>query len=111
MAAPPNKTLQPLSGNWHLNKSCSGDFNLVLALQDVNIIICKATTAASVHLKFTQTDGQHIRMAQFVTGGKIPGTTEDYTLDWTWRTKDDMLFWSIAVVVVGSVWRREKIQR
>jgi hypothetical protein len=98
MAAPPNKTLQSLSGNWQLNKSCSDDFASVLALQGVNLLIRKAAaaTAAAIHLKITQADEQHIKMAQSVTSGKIPGTTEEYTLDWKWRTNNDSFFGEMA---------------
>jgi hypothetical protein len=96
MAAPPNKTLQSLSGNWQLNKSCSDDFSSVLALQGVGLLVRKAATAASIHLKISQTDEQHIKMAQSVTSGKIPGTTEDYTLDWEWRTNNDSFFGEVA---------------
>jgi hypothetical protein len=96
MAAPPNKTLQSLFGKWQLNKSCSDDFASVLALQGVNLLVRKAATAAAIHLKITQTDEQHIKMAQSVTSGKIPGTTEEYTLDWEWRTNNDSFFGEIA---------------
>lgn len=96
MAAPPTKTLQSLSGNWQLNKSCSDDFSSVLALQGVNLLVRKAATAAAIHLKITQPDEQHIQMAQTVTSGKIPGTTEEYTLDWEWRNNNDSFFGDIA---------------
>ncbi|EAT79134.1 hypothetical protein HBH56_074700 [Parastagonospora nodorum] len=96
MAAPPSKTLQSLSGNWKLNKSCSDDFASVLALQGVGLLVRKAATAASIHLKITQSDEQHIKMAQSVTSGKIAGTTEDYTLDWEWRSNKDAFFGDVA---------------
>ena len=96
MAAPPNKTLQSLSGKWQLNKSCSDDFAQVLALQGVNALIRKTATAASIHLKISQPDDQHIKMAQSITSGKIPGTTEEYTLDYEWRINEDSFFGKIA---------------
>lgn len=96
MAAPPSKTLQALSGKWQLNKSCSDDFASVLALQGVNMLIRKAATAASIHLNIVQTDEQSIKMAQSVTSGNIPGTTEDYTLDWEWRTNHDSFFGDVS---------------
>jgi hypothetical protein len=96
MAAPPHKTLQSLSGKWQLNKSCSDDFAAVLALQGINVLIRTAATAAAIHLTITQPSPQHIEMAQSVTSGKIPGTTEDYTLDWEWRTNQDSFFGEIA---------------
>ncbi|KAF2824194.1 hypothetical protein CC86DRAFT_371582 [Ophiobolus disseminans] len=96
MAAQPNKILQSLSGKWQLNKSCSDDFASVLALQGVNLLIRKTATAASIHLNITQPDEQHLKMAQSVTSGKIPGTTDDYTLDWEWRNNYDSFFGEIA---------------
>jgi hypothetical protein len=96
MAAPSHKTLQSLPGKWQLNKSSSDDFASVLALQGVNVLIRKAATAASIHLTINQPDDQHIKMAQSVTSGKIPGTTEEYTLDWEWRTTNDNFFGEIS---------------
>ena len=95
MAAPPNITLQNLSGRYTLNKSYSDDFSKVLALQGVNTLIRKAATAASVHMTITQPFPDKIKMAQSVTAGKIPGTTEDYTLDWEWRSNEDSFFGTV----------------
>jgi hypothetical protein len=91
-----DKTLQSLSGKWQLNKSCSDDFASVLALQGVNFLIRKTATAASIHLTISQPDDQHITMAQSVTSGKVPGTTEEYVLDWEWRTNEDSFFGEIS---------------
>jgi len=96
MAAPPNKSLQSLSGQWQLNKACSDDFASVLALQGVNVLVRKTATAASIHLNISQPDHQHIKMAQSITSGKIPGTTEEYTLDYEWRTNKDGFFGEVA---------------
>jgi hypothetical protein len=95
MAAPPNITLQSLSGKYSLNKSCSDDFSKVLSLQGVNMLVRKAATAASVHLTISQPSPNEIKMAQSVTAGKIPGTTEDYTLDWEWRSNEDSFFGTV----------------
>lgn len=92
MASPSQVTLQNLSGKWTLNKSSSDNFATVLALQGVNVLIRKAASTASVHLTVTQPDTQHINMAQSVTAGKIPGTTEEYVLDWAWRENEDGFF-------------------
>lgn len=96
MAAPANTTLQNLTGKWKLNKSYSDDFSQVLALQGVGLLVRKAATAASIYLKITQPDENHVKMAQSVTSGKIPGTTEEYTLDWEWRTNEDSFFGNVA---------------
>lgn len=95
MAAPSNVTLQSLSGKYTLNKSCSDDFSKVLALQGVNLLVRKAATAASIHLRISQPSPNEIKMAQSVTAGKIPGTTEDYTLDWEWRSNEDGFFGTV----------------
>jgi len=95
MAAPSTVTLQSLSGKYTLNKACSDDFSKVLALQGVNALVRKAATAASIHLTITQPSPNEIKMAQSVTAGKIPGTTEDYTLDWEWRSNEDSFFGTI----------------
>ncbi|KAF7191173.1 hypothetical protein HII31_07533 [Pseudocercospora fuligena] len=92
MAAPSSKFLENLSGNWTLNKSLSDDPTPALELQGVNYLIKKAATSASVHLKVTQPDKDHISMKQNATSFKIPGTSEDYTLDWTWRDDHDPVF-------------------
>jgi hypothetical protein len=95
MAAPKEKTLQNLSGRWTLNKDLSDDFTPVLELQGVNLLIRKAIGAASVHLKITQPSEQELRMEQTATAASIPGTTEEYTLDWKWRSNHDAFFGDI----------------
>jgi hypothetical protein len=92
MAAPESVTLQNLSGRWTLNKSQSSDFASVLELQGVNKLIRTAASAASVHVTITQPDEQHISIKQSVTAGRIPGTTEEYVLDWEWRENDDSFY-------------------
>ncbi|KAF1922419.1 uncharacterized protein M421DRAFT_10571 [Didymella exigua CBS 183.55] len=92
MAAPPYVTLKSLSGKYTLNKACSDDFSKVLALQGVNLLVRKAATAASIHIAISQPSPNEIKMAQSVTAGKIPGTSEEYTLDWEWRSNEDSFF-------------------
>lgn len=95
MAAPASKTLQDLSGKWKLNKDLSDDFSPVLALQGTNVLIRKAISAASVHLKISQPSENELHMEQTATAASIPGTTEDYTLDWQWRSSHDAFFGDI----------------
>jgi hypothetical protein len=92
MAAPKEVTLQNLAGKWSLNKSLSDDFSQVLALQGVNVLIRKAIGAASVHLKIVQNSQNELKMEQTATAASIPGTTEEYILDWEWRTNHDAFF-------------------
>lgn len=95
MAAPDSKTLQSLGGRWKLNKDLSDDFTPVLALQGVNKLIRTAIGAASVQLKISQPSTDHIHMEQTATAASIPGTTEEYTLDWQWRSSHDAFFGDI----------------
>lgn len=92
MAAPQSKTLQSLGGKWTLNKDLSDDFTPVLALQGVSTVIRKAIGVASVQLKVTHDDPDKIHMENTATAASIPGTSEDYTLDYEWRTSHDPFF-------------------
>lgn len=92
MAAPESKTLQSLGGKWTLNKDLSDDFSPVLALQGTNTMIRKAVGVASVHLKVTHDTPDIIHMENTATAAGIPGTKEDYQLDYQWRTSQDPFF-------------------
>ena len=92
MAAPTEITLQNLPGKWSLNKDLSDDITQVLELQGVNVMIRKATGAASVHLKITQPSQNEFKMEQTATAAGIGGTTEEYVLDWEWRKNHDAFF-------------------
>ncbi|ERF75476.1 hypothetical protein EPUS_07008 [Endocarpon pusillum Z07020] len=95
MSAPPEKTLKTLSGNWKLNKSLSDDISPVLELQGVNTLLRKAISAASVHLRISQVSENEIHIAQTATAAGIPGTTEQYILDYQWRENNDPFFGQI----------------
>lgn len=92
MSAPPEKSLKNLSGNWKLNKSLSDDISPVLELQGVNSLLGKAISMASVHLKISQPSEKEIHIAQTATAASIPGTTEQYILDYQWRENKDPFF-------------------
>lgn len=92
MAAPDSKTLQNMSGNWTLNEGLSDNYTDALELQGVNFLIRKAASSASVHLKVSQPDETHISMKQTATSINIPGTSEEYILDWQWRETKDPVF-------------------
>lgn len=92
MAAPDSKTLQSLGGKWSLNKDLSDDFTPVLALQGVNTVLRKAIGLASVQMKVTQESSDSIHMENTATAAGIPGTSEDYKLDYEWRTSKDPFF-------------------
>jgi len=95
MAAPPEKTIKDLSGQWVMNKSLSDDTDAVLALQGIGWWTRKAIGLATVtlHVKqYTADDGiTHIDIDQTATGG-IKGTTELRELSWTFREHDDHIF-------------------
>lgn len=95
MAAPPEKTLDDLSGSWVMNKSLSGDTDAVLSLQGVGWFIRKTIGLATVTLKhkhYKDDEGfEHIDIDQLITPG-LQGTTELRTLNWTWRDHSDIVF-------------------
>lgn len=95
MAAPPFKTLQSLAGKWKLNKDLSDDFTPILTLQGVNTLLRKAISSASVHLTISQPSQDQVNMKQTATAASIPGTTEEYVLDWQWRSNHDAFFGQI----------------
>lgn len=95
MAAPQSVSLQALSGQWKLNKELSDDFAPVLAMQGVNVVVRKAIGVASVHLKVSQSSEDEICMEQTATAASIPGTIEEYILDWQWRSNHDTFFGDI----------------
>jgi len=94
MAAPAEITLKDLSGQWVLNKSLSDDTDPVLALQGIGWLTRKAIGLATVtlHVKqYSDAGVTHIDIDQTATGG-IKGTSENRTLDWTFREHEDHIF-------------------
>ena len=110
MAAPPEKTVNDLSGKWTMvgasrcssrsradqaqNKTLSGDFDGILAFQGIGWLTRKAIGLATVTLHITQytKDGKvHIDIIQKVTGG-INATPEFRIFDWQERPHKDGVF-------------------
>jgi len=97
MAAPPSITTLNLSATWVLNKqlSDSGDTDEILRLQGVSWLTRRAIGLATITLyvkHYKDNDNvEHIDIDQRLTGG-LPGTTENRTLDWTFRENSDYLF-------------------
>lgn len=95
MAAPPEKTLRDLNGTWVMNKTLSDSADPALALQGVGWLTRKAIGLATVTLhtkEYVDEQGvTHIDIQQTATGG-VKGTTEDRTLDDTFREHTDWLF-------------------
>ncbi|KAK3178900.1 hypothetical protein OEA41_001037 [Lepraria neglecta] len=98
MAAPPEKTLKDLNGKWVMNKSLSDDYDRILEMQGVGWFLRKAISFATVTLtvkQYVDKDGlTHIDIQQVATGG-VQGTTENRTLDWTWRDHKDGIFGNV----------------
>ena len=86
------KTLHNLSGKWKLNKSISDDITQVLAIQGTNVLLRKAIATASVTLDITQPHENEYSIKQTATSASIPGTTEQYSLDFQWRDNKDPFF-------------------
>ena len=92
MASPESKTLQTLVGEFKLNEDLSDDFTQVLGFVGVNMLIQKASGAASVYLKIQQPSHDEIKMEQTAMSAAVPGLKEDYKLDWQWRAGHDPFF-------------------
>ena len=92
MTAPPHKTLKDLEGKWKLNKSISDDITPVLALQGTNSLLQNAISSASIRLTISQPKADTYKIKQTATSASIPGTTEEYILDFEWRRNHDAFF-------------------
>jgi len=94
MAAPPEKTINDLTGKWVMNKTKSKDFDPILALQGIGwmtrTIIGKATVTVNIK-QYTDDAGKHIDVDQVLTGG-ITSTPEKRILDWNERPHKDATF-------------------
>lgn len=95
MSAPPSKSLKNLAGKWKVNKSLPDDISPVLELQGVKVLLRKAISSASVHLKISQPSESEIHIEQTATATSIPGTTEQCILDYQWRENKDAVFGQI----------------
>jgi hypothetical protein len=94
MAAPPEKTLEDLSGVWILNKKLSDDIEPTLILQGVGWFLRKAILLATITLTITEyvddNSITHIDIDQVATGNIR--TKELRTLDWVFRDHVDNVF-------------------
>jgi len=95
MAAPDSCTTLDLSGKFTMNKTLSDSSDRILELQGVSWLKRSAIAIATItlHVKHYKDEGadEHIDIDQTITGG-IPGTSENRTLDWVEREKEDGLF-------------------
>ena len=67
----------------------------VLALQGVKALLRKAVDTASVHFTIIQPSENELKMEQTATAASIPGTADDYILDYEWREGHDAFFGDI----------------
>jgi hypothetical protein len=115
MAAPADKTIHDLSGQWQLvqpssppppsvprpanprlqNKTLSGDTEALLTLQGISWFTRKAIAIATITLTITQTPGPPatINIVQVATGGL--GTSEERVLNWEPRAHSDKIFGAV----------------
>jgi len=95
MAAPESCTTLDLSGKFVMNKDLSDSSDRILQLQGVGWIKRKAIEFATVTLNvkhYKDDDSiEHIDIDQVITAN-FPGTSENRTLDWIDRHKEDGLF-------------------
>ncbi|KAL9108617.1 MAG: hypothetical protein Q9227_006563 [Pyrenula ochraceoflavens] len=82
MAAPPS------------NKSLSDDYSSILPLQGVSSMLSRTISLATIHLSVRQPSKSEIHIEQSVSASaaSVPGTNEDYVLDWEWRESQDPFF-------------------
>ncbi|KAJ5505472.1 hypothetical protein LT330_001857 [Penicillium expansum] len=99
MAAPPDVTLQNLSGKWEMD-SASNPTDPLLSLQGVGWLTRKtlsyATVTSNVH-QYADSENPsliHVDAQQVITGG-IQGTKEERKLDWQEREHVDHIFGTV----------------
>lgn len=93
MATPPSKTLRTLApAHFTLNPTLSTDFTQIMKTQGVNALIRTAASSTTVHLLISELSDNKVVMKQTAMTSKLPGTEEDYPLDWTWRGSSNGLF-------------------
>ncbi len=98
MEAPSHINLENLSGTWELNKELSDNIEPILAVQGVNYLPRKAISSASVTLHVLQPEKDKYEIKQNATAAGIPGTTEEYILDWKWLENHDTFFGQVKDV-------------
>lgn len=80
-----------------MNKSLSDDYDRILQMQGVSWFLRKAISYATITLTIkeyvddTAEKYTHIDISQVATGG-VGGSTENRTLDYTWRDHEDKIF-------------------
>ena len=96
MAAPADLTFESLGSHlpaqFVLNSQRSTDHTEILKLQGVNYLIRTASASATIYLTITSFPPDQVKMKQTAMSSKLPGTEEDYPLDWTWRGSKNALF-------------------
>ncbi|KAH8736779.1 hypothetical protein BGZ61DRAFT_338953 [Ilyonectria robusta] len=105
MAAPAEKTLNDLSGNWVMNKTLSDSSEPVLSLQGIGWVTRKAIGIASISLAVNQYKAPpkppntsteivtHVDIVQSASG--LSSTHENRCVDETFRDNSDWLFGSV----------------
>ncbi|KAM3445572.1 hypothetical protein NHJ13734_000273 [Beauveria thailandica] len=110
MAAPADKTVLDLNGNWIMNAKLSDSSDAVLKAQGVNWLMRKVITMATVTLIVTQTrdaSGNVLLDIENKPSGGMPGAVEKRVLNWEPVELNHTLFGNIRgrsrVVRVGEL--------
>lgn len=94
MAAPPEITIQNLSGTYILNHTLSDSSQAVLKMQNINFLVRRAVQYSGVTVNLSQyTDSaglQHLDQEQLSTGGIK--NFEDRIMDWEWTDKHNWIW-------------------
>ncbi|KAF4452420.1 hypothetical protein FALBO_16173 [Fusarium albosuccineum] len=105
MAAPAEKTINDLNGQWILNKKLSDSSEPILALQGIGFLIRKSVNLATISLDINQYQAPpkapntstdtftHIDITQSASG--LTNTHENRCADETFREHSDWLFGSV----------------
>ncbi|KAM3556717.1 hypothetical protein MY1884_004901 [Beauveria asiatica] len=98
MAAPADKTILDLNGNWIMNAKLSDSSDAVLKAQGVNWLMRKVIAMATVTLVVTQTrdaPGNVLLDIENKPSGGMPGAVEKRVLNWEPVELSHTLFGSI----------------
>ncbi|KAF2224246.1 hypothetical protein BDZ85DRAFT_310398 [Elsinoe ampelina] len=93
-SVPDSVNIHNLNGTYIMNKQLSDPFDAILTLQEVGWIVRQAAKFSSVSIKVEQADREDginfVNITQTSSGGIR--STEERTMDWTWREKKDNIF-------------------
>ncbi|KAN0111045.1 hypothetical protein V8E51_007432 [Hyaloscypha variabilis] len=99
-AAPPNITVDDISGRWSMNPQLSDSYDSILKIQGVNWLTRKVLSVGSISASIQQTidpaSGLTHMTIDSKSGAGLPGSTENRILNNETRSKKHPLFGNIA---------------